>query len=51
MADRTRPEDLLDLELPDLELPSSRGDSYRLRSRVGHGPQVLFFYLRNGTPG
>jgi hypothetical protein len=51
MASRAQPESLLDLELPDLELPSSQGGTYRLRGRVGIGPQVLFFYLRNGTPG
>ena len=51
MASRARPESLLDLELPDLELPSSQGGTYRLRGHVGIGPQVLFFYLRNGTPG
>jgi peroxiredoxin len=51
MASRARPEDLLDRELPDLELPSSDGGTFRLRGRVGVGPLVLFFYLRNGTPG
>ena len=50
MASRARPESLLDLDLPDLELPGSSG-LYRLRGHVGAGPQVLFFYLRNGTPG
>lgn len=51
MASRARPEDLLDHELPDLDLPSSDGGGFRLRGRVGVGPLVLFFYLRNGTPG
>jgi hypothetical protein len=51
MASRGRPEDLLDRDLPDLEFPSSPSGVYRLRDRVGVGPQVLFFYLRNGTPG
>jgi len=51
MGSRARPEDLLDHELPDLELASSDGGPFRLRGRVGLGPLVLFFYLRNGTPG
>jgi peroxiredoxin len=51
MTSRPRPEQLVDHELPDLELPSSSGGTYRLRAAVGQGPQVLFFYVRNGTPG
>ena len=50
MARAGRPEDLLDRELPDLELPGTAGP-FRLRARVGAGPQVVFFYVRNGTPG
>lgn len=41
---------LLDQPLPDLTLPSTIGDRYALRSRVGHGPQVFFFFIRAGTP-
>jgi peroxiredoxin len=37
--------------VPDLTLPASRGGDLRLRSRVGVGPLVLFFFIRNGTPG
>ena len=43
--------DILDQPVPDLELPSSQGGRFRLRSRVGVGPLVLFFYIRNATPG
>ncbi len=51
MTTRERPEQLLDRALPDLALPSTDGGIYRLRGNVGRGPQVLFFYIRNGTPG
>jgi peroxiredoxin len=51
MSPRARPEQLLDQELPDLALPSTEGGVYRLRGNIGRGPQVLFFYIRNGTPG
>jgi peroxiredoxin len=44
-------EDLIDQPVPDLELPSSQGGTFRLRGRIGTGPLVLFFYIRNGTPG
>ena len=43
-------EDLLDRPLPDLALPDHTGASFALRSRVGRGSLVLFFYLLNGTP-
>ena len=39
------------LALPDLALPDPTGAPFRLRSRVGLGPLVLFFFIRNGTPG
>ncbi len=42
---------LLGRPLPDLTLPDSRGDTYRLRQFVGRRPLVLFFYLLNGSPG
>ena len=37
--------------MPDLALPSSAGGSFALRSRVGIGPLVLFFYIKNASPG
>jgi peroxiredoxin len=46
-----RPEDLLDREIPDLALPASTGDTFRFRGQVGRGPLVLFFYIRNASPG
>ena len=46
-----RPEDAIGLPSPELSLPSSLGDTFPLRSRVGRGPLVLFFYIHNGTPG
>ena len=46
-----RPQELLDQPLPDLALPSTIGGTFGLRSRVGVGPLVLFFYIRNGTAG
>jgi peroxiredoxin len=51
MPAAARPTDLVGTPLPDLALPSSRGGSFGLRERIGHGPLVLFFYIRNGTPG
>jgi peroxiredoxin len=45
------PADMIDREIPDLELPSSQGGTFRLRSQVGLGPLALFFYIRNATPG
>ena len=50
--DRPQPvESLVGTAVPDLELPTSTGGTFRLRSRVGIGPLALFFYIRNGTPG
>ena len=46
-----RIEDLVDLPIPDLELPSTTGGKFRFRGFVGVSPLVLFFYLRDGTPG
>ena len=43
--------DLIDRPVPDLELESSQGGTFRLRGRVGVGALVLFFYIRNATPG
>lgn len=45
------PEQLVEQPIPDLRLPSSLGGEFALRGRVGRGPLVLFFYVRNGTPG
>jgi peroxiredoxin len=42
---------LVGLPLPDLALPGPSGEPVRLRDHVGRGAQVLFFYIRNGTPG
>ena len=47
----TRPQDLIDRPVPDLALPGTAGGTFALRSRVGVGALVLFFYIRNGTPG
>jgi peroxiredoxin len=47
----TPPVDMIDQPVPDLEFPSSQGGTFRLRGRVDRGPLVLFFYIRNGTPG
>ena len=46
-----RPEDLVGRPAPDITLPSSQGGTFAVRSRVGIGPLVLFFYIHNGTPG
>ena len=51
VSDPTGPEDMIDRAVPDLELPSSQGGTFRLTSRVGVGPLALFFYIRNATPG
>ncbi len=51
MTPAAGPEELVDTLVPDLALPSSAGGEFRLRSRIGSGPLVLFFYIRNGTPG
>jgi len=44
-------EDLIGQPLPDLSLPDPEGRPFPIRGHVGHGPQVLFFFIRNGTPG
>lgn len=49
MAD-TNLRGLVDRPLPDLTLPSTAGDAFALRSRIGSGPLVLFFFVRAGTP-
>ena len=50
-ADMSVPAEVIEREVPDLELPSSQGGTFRLRSGVGVGPLALFFYIRNATPG
>jgi hypothetical protein len=45
-----RPADMIGRAVPDIALPSSDGGTFQLRQRVGCGPLVLFFYIRNGTP-
>lgn len=42
---------LLDRPLPDLTFPSSQGGVFGFRQFVGVRPLVLFFYIRNSTPG
>ena len=46
-----RPEDLLDHDVPDLALPASTGGEFRFGTAIGKGPLVLFFYIRNASPG
>jgi len=46
-----RPDEMVGHAIPDLTLPDHDGAPFSLRSHVGHGAQVLFFYIRNGTPG
>ncbi len=46
-----RPEDMVGEPLPDLSLPDAHGRPYPLRQHLGHGSLVLFFIIRNGTPG
>ena len=45
------PEALLDRPIPDLELPGSHGEGFRFRDPAGASPLVLFFYIRNASPG
>lgn len=44
-------EDLVGQQAPELSLPDSEGRPYPLRQHVGRAPFVLFFIIRNGTPG
>ena len=50
MAPAARLDTFLDRPVPDLTLPSTVGP-FGFRSLVGVRPLVLFFYIRNGTPG
>jgi peroxiredoxin len=45
------PESLVGQPIPDLAFPSSAGGELHTRQFVGHGPLVLFFYIRDATPG
>jgi peroxiredoxin len=49
--DPASPDTIVGSSVPDLALPATTGGMFGLRSRVGVGPLVLFFYIRNGTPG
>ena len=44
-------EDLVGQQAPELSLPDTDGHAYPLRRHVGHAPLVVFFIIRNGTPG
>jgi hypothetical protein len=46
-----RPEESIGLHAPDIALPLPDRSRFSLRSRVGRGPLLLFFYIKNGTPG
>ncbi len=50
MSQASRVESLLGQPVPDLALSSPSGP-FRFRQFVGVQPLVLFFYVRNGTPG
>jgi len=51
MSTSRRPVDMVGRPIPDLTLTADDGSPYPLRRCVRRGPQVLFFYVRNGTPG
>jgi len=44
-------EDLVGQPAPDLTLPDTDDRPYPVRQFVGQSPLVLFFIIRNGTPG
>ena len=44
-------EELVGKSVPHLELLDTEGRAYSLRRHIGHGPLVVFFIIRNGTPG
>ena len=46
-----RPQDLLDQPIPDLQLPGSDGETFRFRDPAAASPLVLFYYVRNASPG
>lgn len=49
--DQIRPEQLLDLPLPDLAPAGPDGQPWPLRQYVGRSPFVLFFFTHNCSPG
>lgn len=49
--DQIRPEQLLDLPLPDLAPLGPDGRPWPLRQYVGRSPLVLFFFTHNCSPG
>jgi len=51
MATVERPDDMVGQPVPDLTLTADDGSPYPLHRCIHRGPQVLFFYIRNGTPG
>jgi len=51
MSPAGRLEDMIGQPVPDLTLPSSLGGTFSLRSRIGRGPLVLFFFIHARTPG
>lgn len=51
MAPPTKPEEMIGQPIPGVTLTAHDGRPFPLRGRIGTGPQVLFFYIRNGTPG
>jgi hypothetical protein len=51
MSDPPGPFALVGSRAPELALPSSNGEIFRLHQRLEHGPVVLFFFIHNGTPG
>ena len=44
-------EELVGQPAPEISLNDTEGRPYPLRQHVGHSPLVLFFIIRNGTPG
>jgi hypothetical protein len=45
-----RPEELIDHPLPAATLKASSGEPFALEAPE-HRPAVLFFYVKNGSPG
>jgi peroxiredoxin len=51
MTKSGRPEEMVGQEVPDLTLTADDGRQFPLRRHFGRSGLVLFFYIRNGTPG
>ena len=45
------PAELVGRCLPDVVLAAADGRAFPLRDATRAGPLVLFFFIRNGTPG